>query len=144
MTYTQDLASPLPVVLQAQTGTTATLYLFDMGTRPLAEYDSAWEYLLPDGLGSVRQLVDTGGTVNLTKSYEPYGSVLSSEGSATSAFGFTGEQFESYTQLVFLRARYYDGGTVRFLNKDPWPEVVGRRGKTQHASSRPCADLTRK
>ena len=56
-TYTQDLAAPLPVVLQAETGVTTTQYLFDMGTRPLAEYDTVWEYLLPDGLGSVRQRV---------------------------------------------------------------------------------------
>jgi hypothetical protein len=109
-TYTQDLAAPLPVVLQAHTGNTITLYLFGMGTRPLAEYDSAWEYLLPDGLGSVRQLVDASGNVKLTEAYEPYGSVLTSQGSATSAFGFTGEQFESYIGLMFLRARYYDGG----------------------------------
>ncbi len=51
-TYTQDLATPLPVVLQAKTGVTTMQYLFDMGTRPLAEYDTMWEYLLPDGLGS--------------------------------------------------------------------------------------------
>jgi hypothetical protein len=91
-TYTQDLAAPLPVVLQAKTGTTTTLYLFDMGTRPLAEYDSAWEYLLADGLGSVRQIADDGSNVRLTESYEPYGSLLNSQGGATSAFGFTGEQ----------------------------------------------------
>ena len=40
-TYTQDLASPLPVVLQATTGSASTRYVFGTGTRPLAEYDSA-------------------------------------------------------------------------------------------------------
>ena len=62
-TYTQDLAAPLPVVLQAKTGVTTMQYLFDMGTRPLAEYGTGWDYLLPDGLGSVRQLADGGGAV---------------------------------------------------------------------------------
>jgi RHS repeat-associated protein len=119
-TYTQDLASPLPVVLQAKTSNTTTLYLFDMSTRPLAEYDSAWEYLLPDGLGSVRQLADASGYVKLTEAYEPYGSVLSSQGSATSAFGFTGEQTDRYTQLVFLRARYMQPRLGVFLSHDPW------------------------
>jgi len=54
-TYTQGLAAPLPIVLQAKTGVTTTQYLFDMGTRPLAKYDTVWEYLLPDGSDSVRQ-----------------------------------------------------------------------------------------
>ena len=65
------LAAPLPVVLQAKTGTTTTLYLFDLGTRPLAEYDAACEYLLPDGLGSVRQIADASGNVKLSEAYEP-------------------------------------------------------------------------
>lgn len=64
-TCTQDLAAPLPVVLQAKTGVTSTQYLFGLGTRPLTEYDSAWEYLLADGLGSVRQIADASGTVKL-------------------------------------------------------------------------------
>ncbi len=48
----------MPVVLQAETDVTTMQYLFAMGTRPLAEYDTGWDYLLPDGLGSVRQRVD--------------------------------------------------------------------------------------
>ena len=119
-TYTQDLAAPLPVVLQAKTDTTTTLYLFDMGTRPLAEYNSAWEYLLPDALGSVRQLVDGNGNATLSESYEPYGSLLSSQGSTTSVFGFTGEQIDSYTELLFLRARHMQPTLGVFLSRDPW------------------------
>jgi RHS repeat-associated protein len=71
-------------------------------------------------LGSVRQLVDAGGNVKLTEAYEPYGSVLSSQGSATSAFGFIGEQFESYIELLFLRARYMQPGLGVFLSRDLW------------------------
>ena len=119
-TYTLDLAAPLPVVLQTLTGSASTQYVFGMSTRPLAEYDSAWEYLLPDGLGSVRQLVDASGNVKLTESYEPYGSVLTSQGSATSAFGFTGEQSDSYIELVFLQARYMQPALGMFLSRDPW------------------------
>jgi hypothetical protein len=61
-TCTQDLAAPLPVVLQAKTGSNATQYLYAMGTRPIAQYTSAWEYLLPDALGSVRQIADANPT----------------------------------------------------------------------------------
>jgi RHS repeat-associated protein len=32
---------------------------------------------------------------------------------------FTGEWWGAYSALLFLRARYYEPGTGRFLNKDP-------------------------
>jgi RHS repeat-associated protein len=119
-TYTQDLAAPLPVVLQAKTGVTTTQYLFDMGTRPLAEYDTVWEYLLPDGLGSVRQLVDVSAQVTLARGYMPYGEALWSVGAGSSAYGYTGEDWNTTTQLVFLRARYMRPGLGAFLSRDPW------------------------
>ncbi len=91
-TYTQDLAAPLPVVLQAQTGSATTQHLYALGTRPLAaaQNGGAWEYLLPDALGSVRQIVDANGNVTLAESYEPYGSVMTSTGTASSIFGYAG------------------------------------------------------
>jgi RHS repeat-associated protein len=120
-TYMQDYAAPLPVVLQAKTGSASTQYVYSLGTRPLAEYEAAaWEYLLPDPLGSVRQIADNSGSVTLLKSYEPYGSVLNSQGSATSIVGYAGEQMDAYIKLVFLRARYYSPDTARFLSKDVW------------------------
>ncbi len=61
-TYTQDLAAPLPVVLQSKIGATTTKYLYSIGTRPIGQYTSAWEYLLPDALGSVRQIADANPT----------------------------------------------------------------------------------
>lgn len=120
-TYTQDIAAPLPVVLQVKTGTTTTQYLYSLGTRPVAQYvSSAWQYLLPDALGSVRQIADASGNILLTESYQPYGSVLTSTGNATSIFGYAGEQFDSYIKLLFLRSRYYSPDTARFLSKDSW------------------------
>ncbi len=125
-TYTQDYAAPLPVVLQAKTGSAATQYVYSMGTRPLAEYEAAaWEYLLPDPLGSVRQIANAGGSVTLLKSYEPYGGVLNSQGTATSIFGYSGEQVDA-TGLVFLRTRYMQPRLGVFLSHDPWEGNVLR------------------
>ena len=95
-TYTQDLASSLPVILQAKTGTATSNYLYAMGTRPIGQYTSAWEYLLPDALGSVRQIADANGNVTLAESYEPYGNVLISNGTASSIFAYAGEQIDTY------------------------------------------------
>ncbi len=78
-------------------------------------------YHLTDALGSVRQLVDETATVKLAQSYEPYGAVLSSIGSRSSAYAFTGEQYDAVTGLVFLRARYLSVLQGRFISRDTWP-----------------------
>jgi RHS repeat-associated protein len=109
----------LPVVLQPQTGTNATQYVYALGTRPLAQYGTAWEYLLADALGSVRQIVDGSGNVTLAELYEPYGSVLSSNGTASSIFGYSGEEVDT-SGLVFLRARYMQPTLGILLARDPW------------------------
>jgi RHS repeat-associated protein len=118
-TYTQDLAAPLPIVLQSKTGVTTTKYLYSMGTRPLAQSSAAWEYLLPDALGSVRQIANANGYIIRTQDYEPYGSMLSSSGSGQSVYGFTGEERDQ-SGLIFLRARYLQPRLGIFLSRDPW------------------------
>jgi RHS repeat-associated protein len=64
-------------------------------------------------------LSDASGEITRTQSFEPFGAPLSSSGTATSEFGFTGEQ-DDITGLVFLRARFYDPGIGRFITKDPF------------------------
>jgi hypothetical protein len=49
-------------VLQSKTGANATRYVYTLGTQPLAQYGTAWEYLLADALGSVRQIADANPT----------------------------------------------------------------------------------
>lgn len=93
------------MVLQAKMGSATTQYLYSIGTRPLGQYTSAWEYLLPDALGSVRQSADANGNVTLAESYEPYGTVLTSTGTASSIFAYAGEQIDTYSKLLFLRAK---------------------------------------
>jgi len=68
-------------------------------------------------------LANANGAVTLAKSYQPYGSVLSSAGTGTSMYGFTGEQTDA-TNLIFLRARYYGSGQGRFVTRDTWPGDV--------------------
>jgi RHS repeat-associated protein len=86
----------------------------------LAQQESgAWVYVLPDHLGSVRQLVGSEGQVDLAQSFDPFGVPFEASGSGGSDFGYTGEWYGSYTELLFLRARYYDPGAGMFLNRDP-------------------------
>jgi RHS repeat-associated protein len=111
--YTLDLNAGLTQVLNDGTNT----YLYGVGR--IAQVNSSTEYFLGDALGSVRQLTNAQGNVTLAKSYAPYGEVMSSAGSGTSAFAYTGEQMDA-SGLTYLRARYYSGNMGRFLTRDTW------------------------
>jgi RHS repeat-associated protein len=112
-TFTMDLNTGLTQALSDGTNH----YIYGFGR--IAQVNTTTEYFLGDALGSVRQLVDSGGTVTLAKSYAPYGETRSSAGSGTSPFAFTGEQVDA-SGLTYLRSRYYSGGTGRFISRDTW------------------------
>jgi hypothetical protein len=89
------LNNPLPQVLADPT----TTYLY--GNGRIAQYSGASaDYFLPDGLGSERQLANSAGAVTLARRYDPYGGVLSSAGSGTSVYGFTGEMRDANGNLL--------------------------------------------
>ncbi len=118
--YTVDVATGLPQVLQETRGSNTTRYLY--GLDQLATQDSGtWAYHHPDGLGSVRQMSDASGQVLMARSYTPFGAVKSQAGTANGSFGYAGEQQDAASDLTFLRARYYDPSTGRFLTRDPYP-----------------------
>ena len=75
----------------------------------------------------MRQIVDGSGNVTLAESYEPYGSVLSSTGTASSIFAYAGEQLDT-TGLIYLRARYMNPRLGIFLARNPWSGDVLRPG----------------
>jgi hypothetical protein len=110
--YVVDVVSGLPNVLAETTAGAAVHYMYGLGQVAQLQ-DNQTQWLLGDGLGSVRQVVDAPqGAVNeqghivLTRSYSPFGKVLGEAGDVPTGFGFAGEQVDD-TDLVFLRARYY-------------------------------------
>jgi RHS repeat-associated protein len=117
--YTLDLAASLVQVLMMQDAGGKTAYLYGV-TRIGEKQPGGWAYHLGDALGSVRQLVDGSAQVTLARGYMPYGEPLWSVGSGVSAYGFTGEDWDNATSLVFLRARYMQPGLGMFLSRDPW------------------------
>jgi RHS repeat-associated protein len=76
-------------------------------------------YLHHDQLGSTRMLTNFVGTVEATLTYDPYGNLTASTGSATTAFLFGGQYRDAATRFYYLRARYYDPATGQFLTIDP-------------------------
>ncbi|MCO6455655.1 MAG: hypothetical protein J5I93_10210 [Pirellulaceae bacterium] len=81
-------------------------------------------YFLQDGLGSTTDLTSPAGAALASYSYDAFGQPRATvpAGGATpldNSYLFTGEDLDPDTGLVYLRARYYDPETGRFLSKDP-------------------------
>ena len=91
-------------------------WLADDGTS-----NSALHYLLYDGHGSTRGLVDATGQplTGQIYAYDAFGNRLDSSNALTTLL-YSGEQTEAVTGLQYLRARYYDPTTGRFNRLDPF------------------------
>jgi RHS repeat-associated protein len=119
-TDTNDILG-LPKVLVADDGTDQTRYLFGL-VLILQDNGSETRYLLADGLGSVRAEV-VSDTVGAVTTYSPYGNLLAQTGAGGTVYGFTGEQYDNATNLLYLRARYFDPYLNQFQSRDPPPDM---------------------
>ncbi len=119
-----------------------TRYFYD-GADIVTEYDGNWNvkskytrnliiddpmaveqgtntfYYHKDGLGSVVDLTDSGGSVIKGYTYKSFGEIYSETGSLVQPFTFTGREYDPESGLYFYRARYYDPRVGKFLTKDP-------------------------
>jgi RHS repeat-associated protein len=72
-----------------------------------------------DGFGSVRQLTNLSGTITDTYNYDAFGNLLSSPGPTPNNYLYRGEQYDPDLGLYYLRARYYNPASGRFMSRDP-------------------------
>ncbi len=72
-----------------------------------------------DGGGSVRELTDATGKVTDEYEYDAYGNSFTKQGTTPNNYLYRGEQFDSDLGLYYLRARYYNPATGRFMSRDP-------------------------
>ncbi len=75
-------------------------------------------YAHSDGLGDTRLLTDSSGSVVGTQEYDAFGVTRSQSGTQL-PFTYTGEQVDPESGLVYLRNRYLDPATGRFMTPDP-------------------------
>jgi RHS repeat-associated protein len=71
-----------------------------------------------DSGGTVRQLTNPSGAVTDTYNYDAFGNKLSSTGITPNNYLCRGEEFDTDLGLYYLRARYYNPKTGRFLSRD--------------------------
>ena len=77
--------------------------------------------MLYDGLGSVRGVLNSNGTIdgNVAYCYDAFGNTIGTAPSATD-YRYAGERLDTTTGWYYLRQRYYDPKTGRFNRLDPF------------------------
>lgn len=122
-TYSYTWASGL--LMQQSDGTNTLNFSYSPDGRPLAvKFNGTNYYYIYNLQGDVIGLYNTSGTVVVQYTYDSWGVLLSTTGSLASTLGalnpfrYRGYIYDEETELYWLRSRYYDPETGRFLNAD--------------------------
>lgn len=114
---TWDFTSgPAPLLLYD--GTSILIYGPD-GTPVEQLKGASNSYPMSDQLGSTIILTGSAGSISGTWTYDAYGTNTVKTGSGTIPILYAGQYLDSESGLYYMRARYYDPGTVQFLTPDP-------------------------
>jgi RHS repeat-associated protein len=126
-TYVNDTQG-LTRVLQETRGANTLSYVPGILQHDPAQVGNAqWAYFHADAQNN-RALTDQIALVSKRWEFDPFGVVRAETGTAASDFQYAGEQKDSETGLINLRARYYEPGIGRLLSRD---SVQGRTGAPQ-------------
>jgi RHS repeat-associated protein len=116
--YVWNTTGPTPQIIMD--GTNA--YIYASGVAPSEQVNlttGSVAYLVVDGVGSVRGIVNSSGSLTATTSYDAWGNPDTVGGlTASTPFGFAG----GYTDpdgLIYLLNRYYKPSTGQFTSVDP-------------------------
>ena len=124
--YLVDELNPTgyPQVIDELNGSGIVTRTYTYGLQRISEdqvVNNAWtpSFYSYDGTGSVRQLTNTAGAVTDTYEYDAFGNQISHTGSTPNNYLYRGEQWDSDLGLYYLRARFYNPMTDRFVSRDP-------------------------
>jgi len=119
-----DAGGRLAQVVEELSGAGVAERTYTYGLQRISEYQpisNVWtaSFYGYDGGGNVRQLTNTSGTVTDTYEYDAFGNALVTTGTTPNNYLYRGEQFDPDLGLYYLRARYYNPATGRFMSRDP-------------------------
>jgi RHS repeat-associated protein len=113
-----------PALLSDETNS----YIYGPEDQPIEQINNTQSkilYLHHDQQGSTRLITNSTGKVEGTTTYDAYGNITGTTGSATSPLGYDSQYTNSDTGLIYLRARAYDPATAQFLSVDPAVSITG-------------------
>ncbi len=121
--FVYDTVSGLPRAVSASDGTwwiyaDGMILAQHTATGPTTPGTTA--YLHSDVRGDVRTATNTAGTITDTFTWTVDGQQTTRTGTTTVTVGWRSETVDTTTGLIWLRARWYDPTTARFLSADPW------------------------
>ena len=64
-------------------------------------------------------LADAAGTITKNYLYDAFGNEQTEDAADTNPFRYSGEYFDAESGNIYLRNRYYDASTGRFISEDP-------------------------
>jgi RHS repeat-associated protein len=138
--YQYDARNVRVMKIDSTTTTTKTLYLHGLNDYPLVEKTSSGterryiygasgviaikegtskRYVQKDHLGSTRVLYNESGGTESVYEYDAYGKVFGRLENTQAMYKFTGQEYETESQLHNFRARMYDDDAVIFYATDP-------------------------
>src|SRR5207248_6181048 len=110
-------------LIEETNATGAVVARYAQGRRidePLAMLRNATtSYYELDGLDSVTSLSNSAGALAQTYMFDSFGNQTASSGSLTNPFRYTAREFDTESNLYYMRARYFDPATGRFISEDP-------------------------
>ncbi len=122
--YLLDVQPGLAKVIAAMTGANTERFVYDpMGVSAQQDSVGDWTWMVKDGLGSVRGVIDDGFDAIASRHFAPYGVSYGEQGSFTVPFAFTGEMLDA-NGLQYHRARYYNPALGVFPSLDPLEGVL--------------------
>ena len=124
-------------------GNVTARYLFGDGVdEPLARYrpGEGTSWYLTDHLGSVRNILNSVGTIVDTLNYDSFGNILSeSSPQVGDRYKYTAREWDNQLGLYYYRARMYSPTTGRFTSEDPISFGGGQVNLNAYVGSNPTA-----
>ena len=94
-----------------------TVYTYDETGVVMANGTEQALYL-KNAHGDITAVTDINGNVQNTYIYDAFGNQLNENENDTNPFRYCGEYYDKETDLIYLRARYYDPATSHMLSED--------------------------
>ena len=103
-------------------GDSINTYTYDVTGISSAVINGVYRTYMKDTHGSVVGYYNSNGERMTQYEYDAFGNRL--KGSAPDPFGYCGEYYDSESGNIYLRARYYNSTTGRFISEDPAKDGV--------------------